>query len=229
VQQKSHNCPWTNNPNKRTTVVRVPSTWSLARSWGLSSPLFPITTPRSTPSWSRAVQGCWTSTVAIPSVEKARSFCPKKHLSNNHFTKFLNFVSSLSATRYSPKSLNSCTLRLKQKPADLFPCWSTLSPSLSPTRLPLNPQNWSIQKKSKSLHLQMQQKWRYTIMHTKIIVEWFPKSFGKIIVPIWTSLNSGVARSWRLLRRADPYADNCPCFSLCTPACPALPKVWLLW
>jgi hypothetical protein len=31
------------------------------------------------------------------------------------------------------------------------------------------------------------------------------------------------------LRRADPYADNCPCFSLRTPACPAHPKIWLLW
>jgi hypothetical protein len=49
-----------------------------------------------------------------------------------------------------------------------------------------------------------------------------PKSFGKIMVPIWTSLNSRVARSWRRLRRADPYADNCPCFSFRTP--PARPS-----
>jgi hypothetical protein len=64
-----------------------------------------------------------------------------------------------------------------------------LSLSLSPTRLPLNPQNWSIQKKCKSFHLQMQQKWRYTIMHTKIIMEWFPNHLGKswsLFGRLWT-------------------------------------------
>jgi hypothetical protein len=59
------------------------------------------------------VQGCWTSTVAIPSVEKARSFCPKKHLSNNHFTKSLNFVSSLSATTH--RSLSTVVLFASNK------------------------------------------------------------------------------------------------------------------
>jgi hypothetical protein len=152
----------------------------------------------------------------------------KKLLSNNHCTICLNFVSSLSATTH--RSLSTLVLFASNKnhppsfPVDPLALSLYLSLSLTnsittqPTKL-IDPKEVQIFPPRNATKVTIHNNAREN--NCGVI----PKSFGKIMVPIWKSLNSQVAGSCRRLRRADPYADNCPCFSLRTPACPAHPKI----
>jgi hypothetical protein len=77
----------------------------------------------------------------------------------------------------------------------------------------------------------MQQKWRYTIMHTKIIVEWFPNHGPYLDVfelPSRKELTS-LASRWSVCRQL-------PVFFLAYTRLPGPPshedfswKIWLLW